>query len=140
MYTVVRRRAEIGLASSSHALMRYRDARDVGSTAADASSTCVVVSVFVPGTGGSHRQAAKRGERDAGKRRARWVRDVAHYAMDFDEELSAYNAALLARQGESVRMAMRGLRAKRRETEAAGWVILGRARARWRAWTPRRAT
>ena len=42
---------EIGLASSSHALMRYRDARDVGSTAADAPSTCVVVSVFVPGTG-----------------------------------------------------------------------------------------
>ena len=117
---------EIGLASSSHALMRYRDARDVGSTAADASSTCVVVSVFVPGTGGSHRQARSAGSGTRGNV-ARGGCDVAHYAMDFDEELSAYNAALLARQGESVRMAMRGLRAKRREgeTEAAGWVILG---------------
>ena len=115
---------EIGLASSSHALMRYRDARDVGSTAADAPSTCVVVSVFVPGTGGSHRQARSAGSGTRGND-ARGGCDVAHYAMDFDEELSAYNAALLARQGESVRMAMRGLRAKRRETEAAGWVILG---------------
>ena len=62
---------EIGLASSSHALMR--STRATRSTAADAPSTCVVVSVFVPGTAGSP-AGAKRGERDAGKRRARWVR------------------------------------------------------------------
>lgn len=115
---------EIRLASSAHALTAYRDERDVASPPADASSSsCVVVSVFVPGTGGSHRQARSAG---SGTREndARGGCRVEHYALDFDEELSAYNAALLARQGESVRMAMRGLRAARRE-DVVGWVLLG---------------
>jgi len=118
---------EIRLASSAHALTAYRDERDVSSPPGDASSSsCVVVSVFVPGTGGSHRQARSAG---SGTREndARGGCRVEHYALDFDEELSVYNAALLARQGESVRMALRGLRAARREDgrDVVGWVLLG---------------
>ena len=112
----------VALASPAHALHRYRDARERDD---DVDDACVVINVFVPGTGGGHGQArsAASGTLDGDGCR------VEHYALDFAAELSAWNGMLLARQAKSVARALDGLRALERARAdgrvVAGWSVVG---------------
>ncbi|ABP00782.1 predicted protein [Ostreococcus lucimarinus CCE9901] len=121
----------VALASPAHALYRYRDARardddvDDRARASGDASACVVINVFVPGTGGGYGQARSAA---SGTLESEGCR-VEHYALDFAEELSAYNGMLLARQAKSVARALDGLRTlERARTErrvVAGWSVVG---------------
>jgi len=120
MYPDFTRASDVRLASSSHALHRYRDLRDARDDV-NVTDACVVRSLFVPGTSGSHAQARSVG---SGTRDASGTRGcvVEHYALDFAGEMSAYSGMLLARQASSVEAALRWLS---RDGAAAATTVIG---------------
>ena len=125
---------DVRLASPTHGLYAYADAREQRKTTST-PTRCASVSLFVPGTGGSHKQARSVGsatyeyESESGKRSDDDDDDagcrVEHYALDFGNEMSIYNGALMDRQGESVVMAVRGIRRlyAKSETSIRGWTF-----------------
>lgn len=119
---------DVRLASPTHALYAYTDARD-GRTTTDASR-CASVSLFVPGTGGSYKQARSVGsatyELQRGEENDTVIEcRVEHYALDFGSEMSIYNGALMDRQGKSVVMAVRGIQKAYAESKTSirGWTF-----------------
>ena len=114
------RAPDVVLASSAHALHRYRDLRDARE-ASNVTDACVVRSLFVPGTSGSHAQARSVG---SGTRDGSGTRGcvVEHYALDFAREMSAHSGTLLARQGASVEAALRWMS---RDGAAAATTVVG---------------
>ena len=110
---------DVRLASETHRLYRYVDARDAERSADD--RTCVVHSLYVPGSGGSHAQARSVG---SGTRLGAGC-SVEHYALDFGREHGVYNGKLLSRQGASVKAALAWLRARGSSTRTRGTVLVG---------------
>lgn len=122
---------DVRLASPTHALYAYTDARD-GRTPTTSASRCASVSLFVPGTGGSYKQARSVGSATY-ELSAQQSEDndtliecrVEHYALDFGSEMSIYNGALMDRQGKSVVMAVRGIQKAYAESKTSirGWTF-----------------
>ena len=106
---------DVALASSTHALYRYEDAVHDATNASSPAPSCVVAALFVPGTGGGYKQVRSVGSASSSEARRRSTAsascDVRYYAVHFAEELSIYNARIMRRQGESVRRALRAVKA-----------------------------
>lgn len=117
---------DVRLASPTHALYAYADARDGRTRRA---SRCASVSLFVPGTGGSHKQARSVGsatyELEQSEDKDNVKCRVEHYALDFGSEMSIYNGVLMDRQGTSVVMAVRGIQKAYAESKTSirGWTF-----------------
>ena len=125
---------DVRLATPTHAVYAYADARDERKTATMRASRCASVSLFVPGTGGSYKQARSVGSATYELRKQSEDDDtldistecrVEHYALDFGSEMSIYNGALMDRQGKSVVMAVRGIQKAYAESKTSirGWTF-----------------
>jgi glycosylphosphatidylinositol deacylase len=119
---------DVRLASPTHALYAYTDARDARTPTG--ASRCASVSLFIPGTGGSYKQARSVGsatyELERGEDNDNLIEcRVEHYALDFGNEMSIYNGALMDRQGKSVVMAVRGIQKAYAESKTSirGWTF-----------------
>ena len=111
MYPKFTLEPDVELASSTHALYRYEDRMHASHTDSSRVS-CVVAVVFVPGTGGGYKQVRSVGSASARARGESSTSscDLRYYAVHFAEELSIYNAAIMRRQGKSVRRALRAVK------------------------------
>ena len=136
----------VALASPAHALHRYRDARardddvDDRARASGDASACVVINVFVPGTGGGHGQARSAASGTLDERRV--PRRALRPGFRGRAERVERNAARETgeERGAGAGRA-EGARAREERTDAswrdgASWDT---AREAWRRWTPRRA-
>jgi len=122
---------DVRLATPTHALYAYADARD--GRRPTSASRCASVSLFVPGTGGSYKQARSVGSatyelsKQLSEDNDNLLSEcrVEHYALDFGSEMSIYNGALMDRQGKSVVMAVRGIQKAYAESKTSirGWTF-----------------